>query len=527
MKKILAILLVACMAVTLLVACGNGDESGTPTTSGSQSPGTSPTGSGEIVSAKDTLRIAIGGDNGTLIPANITGGFVGVVRQYQEVLVDFMNDGTMVYILATDVEELEDKWVVTLREGVTFSNGNPFTAQDVLFTLEWYFTQPMGPMYLSTIDMETTRIIDDHKIEIGLLQYSLTQLSSMSQIYILDHRTFDENESVMNPIGTGPYFVTDYVINSHLYMKARDDWWGGTPHIENLQFRILTEDAQFVNAIQAGTVDVATVPGQDVDFVKGLPGLNVNQWYGGFVPILAFNFTDGSLMSSMDARVAVAHAFNRDAVINLAYFGSASQVDQPFSAGSRDMEARFANMHPVYSVGYDVDLAKEYAERAGLVGQELVVITNGTSANVATAEILQDNLRAIGITLIINNYDVASFSAIANDPTMFDLQITAVASPHNLGFSIVDSYVSWGEARYASGWPRWDDYIALGRTALSNRDAASRGNQLYEMLQMFTEVMPWYGIADIMNSMAISSDIAGNQVWSAGGSRYFEWYFTG
>ena len=141
--------LLCCLLLFTLAACGkNNAESNN---NNSEEP--------KGAQARDTIKVAIGGDNGTLVPASISGGFVGVVRQYMEVLVDFKADGEPVWVLATDIEEVStEKWIIHLREGVTFSNGNKFDANDVWFTFEYYLSDPMRSMFLSCFDLENSKL---------------------------------------------------------------------------------------------------------------------------------------------------------------------------------------------------------------------------------------------------------------------------------------------------------------------------------------------------------------------------------
>jgi peptide/nickel transport system substrate-binding protein len=506
-------------------AAGNGATTG-PSGSGGENP---PDGSeGAAVSAKDTLTVTISGDSGTLVPASISGGFVGVVRQYMEVLVDFKSDGTPVWLLATDIEEVStSQWIIHCREGVTFSNGNKFDANDVWFTLEYYLSEPMRAFFVSCFDLENSKIIDDYTVDLALSSYSIQQLGSLSQVYILDAESFDEDDFVMNPVGTGPYGVTEYVINSHVYLEANENYWGEKAKIKNLHYRVLNEDAQMVNAIQAGTVDVSMIPAQDIEFVETLPNYNVERYYTVFAPTISFNLSADSAVNSLDARLAVCYAVDRQAMINIVYFGYADVLDYPVSMHCVDYEPQLGNLHPTYSTGRDLELAKEYAEKAGLVGKDVIIITNGASSYVAEAEILQANLKEIGVNAIINNYDGASYMTVMTDPTMFDINLYAVASPQGYAVGMLYEYVLWGAAAYASGWPEYDRYLELGASAVANPDMESRKDTLYEMSQMFVDIVPWYGICDQTQSIAIHENLKGVEFWNSGGIRYVDWYWEG
>jgi peptide/nickel transport system substrate-binding protein len=542
LRKSLALLL-CCMMLFTLFACsktntaaGPSDTGGSPAASPAASPAGSPADSqadspadspsSAPVSARDTLNISITGDNGTLVPASISGGFVGIVRQYMEVLVDFKADGTPVWTLATGIDEVStSEWIIHCREGVTFSNGNKFDANDVWFTFEYYLSEPMRAFFLSCFDLEHSKIVDDYTIDLALKNYSIQQMGSLSQIYILDKESFNEDSFVTKPIGTGPYVVTDYVINSHVDMQANENYWGEKAKIKNLHFKVLNEDAQRVNAIESGIVDISAIPSQDIDYVKTLKGYQVNTYSSVFAPTIAFNLAESSVMNNLDARLAVCFATDRQAMINLVYFGYAEKLDYPVSMHCIDYEPRLGNLHETYSVGRDLDKAKEYAEKAGLVGKDVVVITNGSSQYATEAEILQANLKEIGVNVIINNYDAASYMTVAQDPTKYDITLYAVASPQGLAVGMLYEYVMWGAARYESGWPDFKKYMELGAAAVANPDIESRRDMLLQMSQMFEDGVLWYGICDVLSGIAINEELGGVEFWNSGGMRYVDWYW--
>ena len=551
MKKLLAVIIVLCMIFTLF-ACnkdssetkntqGTGNEAAGSSTTGSVNTGSETTQNGNVtdsagarqsgdpVSARDTLTIAITGDNGTLLPSEIfgSGGIVGVIRQYTEVLYDLAENGDPIWVLATDIEQGLDEWIIHLREGVTFSNGNKFDAHDVMFSLDRYVIN--GTSGNRTIfDWEKSYIIDDYTVCLGVADYSIQQLGSFTQYYMYDEESFDADEFVTNPIGTGPYIVTEYVTNSHIYLEARDDYWGEQPKIKNLKYRIFKEEAQIINAIQTNLVDISVVvPLQEIDYIESsMPQYNVTEYLTCWCPTVNFNCSENSEMFNLDARLAVCHALNRQAVINLVYFGYATLADYMVSSNCFDYEPRLGGLNPTYSIGHDLDLAREYAEKAGLVGKDLVAITNGQAAYIATAEILQANLREIGVNLIINNYDGASYSTVAADQTMYDIILYASASPQFLALGQIYDSLKNRPQRYAPGWPEFYDWLDLTAEGCRIIDMEERSDLLYQSTEMFVNGAPWYAICTTQSFICINKDLAFPGFHYNGNMCFNEWWWT-
>lgn len=474
------------------------------------------------VSVRDTLSIAVSGDSGTLLPNGMTPGFASVANQFCEPLWKYTNDGTMVFVLATSIDNIDTLvWTVHLRDDVTFSNGKKFTAKDVMFSIDFFKAYVVGQY--RELHLEDSRIIDDYTVELHFDPYPYAMAFAISSLYMYNEETFDADEFVTNPIGTGPYVVTEYVMNSHLYMKARDDYWGGKAMIENLVFRVFNEDAQRVNAIQSGLVDISTIPNQDIDFVSTLSDYTVDKYYTNSAPNLTYNMNPVSIMNNRDARIAVSHALNRDAVIKLVYFDFATLLHNPISTNCIGFEAGIMDdLSPVYSIGYNVDLAREYAEKAGIVGKDLVAITNGIPAYITTAEILQDNLKDIGVNLIINNYDAASYQSVQEDPTMYDIAISGTASPSGLAISMLTNFVLWYPYRYLDSWPGYSHYIEIGNLGLSIPDPAARRDINIELNQIHQDEVIWYGICDQMAAMAIKKGVV-PVFWRGRSAYYNEW----
>jgi ABC-type transport system substrate-binding protein len=192
-----------------------------------------------------------------------------------------------------------------------------------------------------------------------------------------------------------------------------------------------------------------------------------------------------------------------------------------------DYEPRLGNLNETYSVGYDPVLAKEYAEKAGIVnGPEIRIITNGSTDYVTTAEILQQNLRDIGVNAVINNYDLASYYGVNSDPAMFDIGLYATASPQKLVVGMLYSYVLYSAILNAGDWAGYDRFMELGRGVIGNPNAQERSDVVYEMTKIFVDAAPWYGLCDLQNATAFNEKIGGIEFYSNGDFRFNEWYWT-
>jgi ABC-type transport system substrate-binding protein len=152
MKKFLkqfGALFLVCLLMVSIAACGGKEMEPTPS---AEKPATNDNinaqtvaegmridSDAEAVESDRVLRVAVQQDSGTLYPYSCTAfGFSGIARTFQDVLFDYKSNGELEYLLCTGWEEAEGEnhYVMHLREGVKFTNGNPFTAEDVIFSMQ-------------------------------------------------------------------------------------------------------------------------------------------------------------------------------------------------------------------------------------------------------------------------------------------------------------------------------------------------------------------------------------------------------
>jgi len=523
-KKILAVLLAAMMVLSLLAGCGGGKQpSGgkTPT----QTPGSQQGGqTAEDPNETRTLKIAAMQDSGTLYPLGVTGGFVSVLYAFYEPLYDTLPDGSRVWILATALDRVSDlQYTLKIREGVTFSNGNPLTAEDVLFSMQKCAENPQFALNVKVVDFEKTKVVDDYTIDLWYTEYNASQEPGLASMFVMDKESFDESVLARTPIGTGPYLLEDYVTNSHVKCKAREDYWQGAPKIKNLEFKVINESAQMVNALETGDIDVSYVGISEVDYIESL-GYNVRITNSGYNYVTLFSMREGGPLASKEARWAISHAIDRQAIVDVVYEGLSSVPRYPSSESMADFEERFANMHDTYTIGYNPDRAKSLAEQTGLTSQTLRLITNGSQEQNTIAEIIQANLLDIGVKAEIVNYDQATYFSILMDANNFDIAIFTPSAPSMLAVDVMAMYLTF----IPLGWtgPEHDAYMAKAMEAISTYDPAARSEKLYDALKIFVEQDPWFSLCEVVSARAINPNLTGLQPMITGIYYYHSLEFT-
>ena len=489
-RKLVALLL-ACLMIASVVACGGGSPAET------------------TPAKRDTLNVGVFLDPGTLDPMFMTGkgGYLSVLRTYSEPLWDYdFRTGERIWVLATAFDRVDDlRYTLKIREGVTFSNGNPLTAEDVLFTFRINKADARAYLNVKCIDVERTRVVDEYTLDVYYTHFDPSQEPGSVQMGIVDHRTYDPATFSTNPVGTGAYVVTDYLVNSHVTVQARDDYWGPTPEIKTINFRCLAEESQRVNALETGAVDMALIPMMEADYVESL-GLKVDVLNFGASLATWFNLGADGPLGSVAAREAVAFSINSQAVSDVAFSGRADLVRVCFSEHFLEMQDRYLNMHEAYVDRYNIERARALAEQSGLVGKTVRIVTNGDPNYVTAAEVVQNGLELIGVNSTIINYDQATyFGFLVTSVNEYDIAINEPVAPSNLPADILGNYPAFIPQDWVG--PERDAYHELATRMNSTYDLAARQDLVYEVLQLHSRHLMWFGICEFPYVMGYSPEL--------------------
>ena len=328
--------------------------------------------------------------------------------------------------LAESWENVDDTtWRFKLREGVTFHNGNPFTASDVVFTVE-KAKASIRPDLVANIASITA--IDDLTVEITTPKPYAVLPNDLAELLILDEEytteTGDEQMD-LKPMGTGPYMLEEWIKEEKLVLKAFDDYWAGAPAIKTVTFRPITNPATRTAALLTGEVDVIQdLAVRDVDRVKGEDGFEVITRPSLLNVVLAMDTREQSPtiegknpMTDQRVREAIARAVDVDAINQIVMNGLATPSDQyvPASHLGHVDGMNFREMYPV-----DIEKAKALMAEAGYPDGFTMTLdaTNNRYVNDAQiAQALASMLAKINIELKLNIMPKSNFWSYIRVPT--------------------------------------------------------------------------------------------------------------
>jgi len=240
----------------------------------------------------------------------------------------FDSEGELVYQLATEYEYDETGTVMTihLRDDATFHNGNPFTAEDVLYTFGLVAANESHGSDLAMIDFDASKALDDYTLELHLNQLSARLIYAISQPYmsIVDKEFCEENpDNYVTTVenGTGPYYLDKWSIGESFKLATYADYWGDAPAYPNVEIRFINDEFTRMMEFEAGNLDVAMV--NTASYVDDLlageyEGASLVQKASGSVCGIEINMVTpewAELYGDINLRKAMFHSIDIDAIL--------------------------------------------------------------------------------------------------------------------------------------------------------------------------------------------------------------------
>jgi len=284
--------------------------------------------------------------------------------------------------LAVDWKPIDDlTWEMSLRKGVKFHDGTPFTADDVVFSFDRLSNVPNNPNpYTANVrSVKSVEKIDDHTVRIHTTQTDPLMLGPLSNIFIVskkaaENATTDDFRKGTAAVGTGPYKFAEYTPGAELVLERNEDYWGEVEPWSEVTFKIIPNDQARVAALLSGDIDVIDFPPPtEVKAIENHQNTQVFKRPSDRVIYLIPDVgredspfvtgKDGSKIKNpmMDRRVrlAMSLAINRDAIVSRVMDGLAAKANQFVPQG-------FVGFNPALpELEYDPEKARALLAEAG------------------------------------------------------------------------------------------------------------------------------------------------------------------
>lgn len=427
-----------------------------------------------------------------------------------DTLVTFDGNGKLVPSLAESWDQPDAKTIIFhLRSGVKFHQGQDFSAEDVKFTIERLQDEATAATLRPYVVGVSVEIVDPLTVKLTTPEPDATLLSvlAMPEAAIVDKAWMEAKPNVkVEANGTGPFKLAKYEPSVQAVLERNPDYFRkGQPYLDRVRFQMIKDAGARVNALRSGSVDMIDfVPWKDIDQLAATQGIKVQSAGGSFMNL----WTNATKPPFDDPRVrrAVAYAIDREAVSKGAFFGHGSPLYGP----PTPPDSRYYHEDLAHTFSYDPDKARTLLEDAGH-GDGLhvnMIVYNGLPIYTTTAQILQANLKKVGIDADIKLVEWADVISRKNKGN-YDLMVYGVNV--KLPDPDVYSYYFGADSTYWAAPIGFKDdelqsLLQKGRTltAFADRDPVYR-----QVEQRVLDLSPWIFVNWREQAQAYKSSVHG------------------
>lgn len=282
--------------------------------------------------------------------------------------------------------------VLTLRQGVTFHSGRPFTADDVLFTFEKALDPANASNDRQIISGWQTEATGQHEVTIrSTTPLSPVLASVLDDTPIVDSQTFAGLEDGSQLVGTGPFRVESYQPGTQIVLVRNESYWEqGLPRLDRIENVAISDSTAQLSALRSDRAQVAYgLTTQDAATV--VQGGQFELFEGQQVVYSLVLDTANGVFAGKAARQAVGYAIDRDRIMRQVFAGIGSTGGLVWPAGAgypTDLENAYA---------FDQDRARQLIQEAGAAGAEVPIAVINNPQLQAVYQIIANNLTDVGL----------------------------------------------------------------------------------------------------------------------------------
>jgi peptide/nickel transport system substrate-binding protein len=309
------------------------------------------------------------------------------------------------FVLAEDISPngSTSEWIIKVRPGITFHDGKPLTADDVIFTLRRIITGKLtGSTPLGPIDIKNLKALDKHTVKVPMTTpYGsfLDQLAYWYYLYIVPVG-FDPK----TPNGTGAFKYKSFTPGQNsVFVRNPDYWKAGLPYVDTLTIIDFSDSASLQNALTTGVVHGAgALEGPQITALKATSGIQTVVSHTGAITPFTMR-VDQAPFNDVRVRQAMRLLVNRPQLITSALNGDAtvgSDVSSPYDPNYD------TSLHRVQ----DIAQAKHLLKQAGQENLTVQLVTSAVATGtVAMATVLQQQAKLAGVTINLKTVDPTTF----------------------------------------------------------------------------------------------------------------------
>ena len=293
-------------------------------------------------------------------------------------------------------------FVLTVGEDFVFHNGAPLTPQDVVFSIERLRDVPRLASLMGNI--ESAEVTGEREVTITLVEENastIRDLVSEAHVYNEAYSTSAGVDYANEPVGTGPYVVTNFVPGDRLELEAWADYPSGPPAIDTITFEGIEEDANRYIAVETGEAQFAPISYHDLERAENNSRLDVIEQKTTNTAFISMN-TQKAPFDNVDVRRAMAHATDKEGLALI-------------QGGSTVIDSMTPEMFVTYYASpdmpeFDLEKARQLLEAEGYGPSNPLTFEAWIyGGNSSVMEAYQALLRSIGVEMSIRNLEFGVF----------------------------------------------------------------------------------------------------------------------
>lgn len=364
-----------------------------------------------------TLVVVRSADANNLDPHFLTTIVSGSIvnNKIYEGLVRLSKEMTYQPALATEWKQVSDVvWEFKLRQGVSFHDGTPFNADAVVKTFERMLDKKVGATRAQAFEMVSeVKPIDDFTVQIILKRPFapfFTVLAS-SEGSILSPKAVEQygKELTKHPTGTGPFTFQSWVPGQEIVLLRNENYWGEPVKVEKVVFKVIPEDATRLAMVESGEAHVAEqLPVTEINRVQSSQVIELGSFDSFGVDYIGFNLKKKPF-DDVRVRQAISHAIDSGAIIQGIFNGIGTPANTSLAP------TVFGHDPLVQPYSYDLNKARLLLKEAGYPdGFKASIYTSDNKLRISMAEVIQSQLKGIGIDLQVQVMEIGAYVAAAS-----------------------------------------------------------------------------------------------------------------
>ncbi len=296
------------------------------------------------------------------------------------------------------------EWEIKLKPGITFHNGKPLTADDVVFTLnrivsnDYSGTTPLGP-----VDLKNTKAVDTLTVMVNMTKPYSSFVSQLAASWVYLYIA-PVGFNPAKPVGTGPFMFKSFTPGQRSVFTRNPHYWRtGLPYVDTLQILDFTDTVSLADALQTGVVQGAgTLDGPQMASLSNTSGVTaVPSKAGGIVPFTMR--VDQPPFHDVRVRQALRLLVDRAQLIDSALDGYGTVAYDVFSPFDPDFDKSLVRQT-------DIPQAKSLLKQAGQENLTVTLITSPiATGTVAMATVLAEQAKVAGVNIKVSNVPSGTF----------------------------------------------------------------------------------------------------------------------